>query len=295
MTTPELIHYEAGGIRYAALAWGRPGDRLALCLHGYPDTAYTWRHLAPRLTHDGWRVVAPFQRGYAPTDIPADGAYQIGALAHDALVAHSQLGGDARAVVIGHDWGATAAYAAAATEPQRFARVVTLAVPPVPAILALGRAPGDLPVIARQLRRSWYMAFNQLPGVSDRSLDRLIPWLWTEWSPGYDAAEDLAHLWSALDSPERRRAALGYYRALTRPAYRSRAYRSEQRQWAANPPQPLLYLHGATDGCMGADLVARIRRRFPPDSRTEIVENAGHFLQLEQPETVNELVATFLG
>ncbi len=81
---------------------------LALCLHGFPDCAHTWRNLLPELADAGFNAVAPFMRGYAPTGIPADGVYQIGALAADAVALHDALGGDAEAVLIGHDWGAEA-------------------------------------------------------------------------------------------------------------------------------------------------------------------------------------------
>src|SRR3954464_2707270 len=86
---------------------------LALCLHGFPDSAHTWRHLLPALADAGFHAVAPFMRGYAPTAVPGDGAYQTGALATDANALHEALGGDADAVLIGHDWGAAAAYGAA--------------------------------------------------------------------------------------------------------------------------------------------------------------------------------------
>src|SRR5215813_26829 len=103
---------------------------LALCLHGFPDSAHTWRHLLPALADAGFHAVAPFMRGYAPTGIPADGEYQIGALAADAVALHEALGGDGNAVLIGHDWGAETAYPAAAHAPERWRRLVTLAVPP---------------------------------------------------------------------------------------------------------------------------------------------------------------------
>src|SRR5215831_1910240 len=85
---------------------------LALCLHGFPDSAHTWRYLLPALARAGFRAVAPFMRGYAPTGIPVDGAYGIGALAADAVALHEALDGDDDAVLIGHDWGAEAAYPA---------------------------------------------------------------------------------------------------------------------------------------------------------------------------------------
>src|SRR5690349_4272788 len=104
---------------------------LALCLHGFPDSAHTWRHLLPALAGAGFHAVAPFSRGYAPTAIPEDACYGLGARVRDAVALHETLGGDDRAVLIGHDWGAETAYGAAAFAPARWRRVVTLAVPPL--------------------------------------------------------------------------------------------------------------------------------------------------------------------
>src|SRR6476646_5540966 len=108
----------ANGLTFAYLEAG--SGPLALCLHGFPDSAHTWRHLLPALADAGYHAVAPFQRGYAPTGLPADGAYQTGALAADANALHEALGGSGDAVLIGHDWGATATYAAAAHAPSRW-------------------------------------------------------------------------------------------------------------------------------------------------------------------------------
>src|SRR5690606_35104397 len=95
---------EANGLSFGYLAAGGEGP-LALCLHGFPDSAHTWRHLLPELAAAGYRAVAPFLRGYAPTAVPADGYYQSGAVATDANALHDALGGDGDAVLIGHDWG----------------------------------------------------------------------------------------------------------------------------------------------------------------------------------------------
>ncbi|MEO6318728.1 MAG: alpha/beta fold hydrolase, partial [Acidimicrobiales bacterium] len=78
---------------------------LALCLHGFPDSAFTYRHLLPALADAGFRAVAPFMRGYAPSAVPSDGRYQTAVLALDACALHETMGGDADAVIIGHDWG----------------------------------------------------------------------------------------------------------------------------------------------------------------------------------------------
>src|SRR5262249_19861503 len=75
---------------------------LALCLHGFPDTAQTWRHLLPRLAHGGYHAVAPFMRGYAPSAVPPDACYSLGALVADANALHDALDGGHDAVPIGH-------------------------------------------------------------------------------------------------------------------------------------------------------------------------------------------------
>lgn len=279
---------------FGALAWGPDDGPLALLLHGYPDTAWTWRHLGPRLAADGWRAVAPFLRGYGPSDLAPDGRYQIGALARDANGAHDALGGDGRAVLIGHDWGAAVSYTAAAFAPERWRRVVTLAIPPGPAMLKRPASLREVAVAARQLRHSWYMGFQQVPVISERSLRLLIPHLWRAWSPGYDASEDLAHLWRSLDSPARLTAALKYYRALAQPWERSREYAPEQRAMVRMPRQPLLYLHGRRDGCCIAAFAQRTDGVLRDGSEAHFLEGAGHFLQLERPDEVNSLIAEFV-
>src|ERR1700685_2015809 len=94
----------ANGVEFGVLGGSRRA--LALCFHGFPDTAHTWRYLLPALAGAGFHAVAPFMRGYAPTGIPADGCFGLGALVADAVRLHDVLNGDDRAVLIGRDWGA---------------------------------------------------------------------------------------------------------------------------------------------------------------------------------------------
>src|SRR5690606_12860439 len=116
---------QANGLEFGYLECGT--GPLALCLHGFPDSAWTWRHLLPELAGAGFRAVAPVVRGYAPTEVPSDGRYQTAALALDAGALHEALGGSSDAVIIGHDWGAIATYIAANHEPDRWRKVVTMA------------------------------------------------------------------------------------------------------------------------------------------------------------------------
>lgn len=266
---------------------------LAICLHGFPDTAHTWRHLLPRLAAAGFRAVAPWLRGYAPTAVPADGHYQNGAAVVDVLQLHEALGGGPDAVLVGHDWGARIATGAAALGgTDRFRRIVTMAVPPAGAV-----AEGFLSY--RQLKRSWYMFFFQSPlaevvvGLDDLAfVDRL----WEDWSPGYtDSAEDRAWVKESLASPANLAAALGYYRATLDPALQDPALAAEEAAISTLPPQPHLYLHGVDDGCMGVEVAEKAGDHLTvPGSQVELVPGTGHFLHLEAPEVVNGLIVDFV-
>lgn len=296
-TEPEILEFDLPHLRMTALAWGERTGRLALCLHGFPDSAWTWRFLGPVLAARGFRVVAPFTRGYAPTAIPADGDFHIGALMFDALAVYRRLDAPRDAVLIGHDWGALTVNALAAYPDCPFTRAVSMAVPPIPA-LRPNRPAGlkQLGVYLRQARFSWYIAFVQLPGIAERSLDRLIPRLWSDWSPGYPAQEDIAHTFAAMPTPEHRTAALSYYRAFARVTRRPVApYAQLHRSWDRTPGVPMLYLHGQRDRTLHPALTGSVADVLPRGSRVETVDNAGHFLHLEQPDTVAALVSSFLG
>jgi pimeloyl-ACP methyl ester carboxylesterase len=279
----------ANGVDFTYLTAGE--GPLALCLHGFPDSAHGYRHLLPRLADAGYRAVAPFQRGYAPTAIPADGRYQSGVLATDANALHQALGGTADAVIIGHDWGASATHGAAVLEPNRWRKVVSMAVPP-------GGAIGmSFLTNLQQIKRSWYMFFFQSP-LADLVVPgadlAFIDMLWADWSPGHNATDDLAHVKAALRNPANLSAALGYYRATLGDGYKDPALDGAQAATSAAPTQPMLYLHGRNDGCIGVD-VAELAASMVPDNITvEIVDDAGHFLHLERPDLVNQRIIDFL-
>lgn len=270
---------EANGVRFEALTCGDTGP-LALCLHGFPDCAHTWRHLLPALADAGYRAVAPWTRGYAPTAVAADGDYSLAALAADANSLHDALDGDGDAVLIGHDWGAMTAYNAAAVAPARWRRVVAAAVPP-PATAAAGffRYP--------QLKRSFYVFLFQTPlaelvvGADDLTF---VERLWDDWSPGYGGSNDLPHVKDALRAPDNLSAAIGYYRAMLSTGVPGGV-----------PSQPTLYLHGSTDGAFGLDGVQDAAAELAEGSQVQIVDGAGHFLHLEQPDRVNRLILDWIG
>jgi pimeloyl-ACP methyl ester carboxylesterase len=275
-------------LRFGALEAGDPDARLVLCLHGFPDSAWTWRHMLPALADHGYHAVAPFLRGYAPTDLPSSG-FDLAELGADVLALEETLRRNGRSVVIGHDWGAALVYVSLMRDSARWACAVAASVPPTDDSVDAGSL--------GQLRRSWYSFLFQLPdiGVPERIVAgddmALIDTLWHDWSPGLDAPEEIARAKDALRPPGHLRAAITYYReSPTRPP--------NERTAAPGPPigreTPLLYLHGQRDGCIGIEALERIRDRLLPTVQVAVLEDGGHFLQLEQPSVVGDLVLRFL-
>lgn len=282
---------EANGIDFEILEAG--SGPLALCLHGFPDSAHTWRYLLPELAQLGFRAVAPFMRGYAPTGLAPDSSYQLGALVADVVALHEALGGGERAVLIGNDWGAEAAYGAASLAPERWQRLVTIAVPP----LALDeRLFSDYD----QLKRFFYLFFmktQRAESVLALNVMAFLDRLWADWCPGYDASEDLRYVKRCLSKPENLAAAIGYYRAVEPGLGEVGAedeHAAEHDALLRTAPQPTLYLHGESDGCIDLSLIGNAERYLSPGSRREIIEGAGHFLQVERPDLANERILSWL-
>jgi pimeloyl-ACP methyl ester carboxylesterase len=284
----------AAPVDFAYLEDGPADGPLALCLHGFPDIAPTFTALLGELAAAGFHAVAPWMRGYAPTQVPADGLYQPGALSLDALGLADALAGDRPAVVVGHDWGAIAAWGAVVHRPERFRRIVAMAVPHRATLAArLFTTPG-------QLKRSWYMFFFQLP-LADMAVTlddfALIDRLWRDWSPGYEPPpEHLRGVKDALAAPGGLDAAIGYYRHLLNPLHHDRRLAAAEAAGNGWVPVPAMYLHGADDECIGADMVApdEMKDVCPAGLEVEIMPGVGHFLHLEEPERVNRRIVGFL-
>jgi pimeloyl-ACP methyl ester carboxylesterase len=280
----------ANGVDFAYLHAG--DGPLVLCLHGFPDTAWGWQRLADDLVAGGYRVVAPFMRGYAPTAVPADGRYQSGVLAADANALHEALGGDERAVLVGHDWGALAAYGAGAVAPDRWRRAVIASIPPAQVMLPLLMSYDVLK------HNFWYQFVfcNPLADLAVASNDlEFIDRLWADWSPGYDGSADVARAKESLRDPANLSAALGYYRQTLGGLNQDPTLADVQAATLQPPPQPTLYLHGTNDGCAPCPERSTLEAVFSVEgSHVELVDDAGHFLQYEQPARVNAAIIEFL-
>ena len=285
------ITLHANGLSFSAQTRGQ--GPVVLCLHGFPDQMRSFRHQLPALAEAGYRAVSPMLRGYEPSSQPADGDYHVVRMAEDLVGWIDDLG-EQQVHLVGHDWGAIIAYAAAAMAPERFHSVTTLAIPHVGAMErndGFRKVPG-------QLRNSWYIFFFQLRGLADLVVSArnwaFIDKLWRDWSPGWQPpAEELEAVKHTLAQPGVRRAALGYYRAMFSISSATR----QTRKLHAQPIQvPTLALTGALDGCMDTRMhdVAMTAEDFPAGFSVERVEEAGHFLHQERPQEVNRLLLEWI-
>jgi pimeloyl-ACP methyl ester carboxylesterase len=260
---------------------------LVICAHGFPDDERSFRAQVDPLVARGYRVACPTMRGYAPSGVARSGHYDAAALARDLCAIADHLSPTEKVRLVGHDWGAIAAYAATALAPERFSHLVTMAVPHLAIVLPRLIRPA-------QLRRSWYLYFFQLRGIAERRLAQddlaLVDRLWRDWSPSYrPAKEDMDHIKAAIRP--RIEQVIGYYRAFFSP----RALAGEPRRLLLEKTRvPALYFHGEEDGCIGVDLMEGMERYFLAGVEMHRVRGAGHFVHLERPDAVNPILLDFL-
>jgi len=286
----EVSTLQCGELRFTAYAMGR--GPLVLLLHGFPDTPLTFHRQLPFLAANGFRPVAVTLRGYEPGSQPRDGSYRVRELAQDVVDWIAALGAS-RAHLVGHDWGATIAFAAATSRPDLFDSLTAIAVPQPVRFATLLR--GD----RAQQRRSSYMMFFQLRGLAEFLLRRRgfarLERLWEGWSPGWpERAERFAAVRSAFEQPGVLRAALTYYRQ----ALDARSPAGQAGAALLLPPMPVrtLGIHGLQDGCIGGDIFVRsmLAEDFPAGLELAGFEGVGHFVHQEAAEAVNRRLLGFL-
>lgn len=266
---------------FHALQGGDPTGRPTIFLHGFPDAPPTATAFLDQLARQGRYVLAPWLRGYAPS--PTAGPFDFASLTGDVLALIDRWSPGQPVELIGHDWGGAITYDAAVTAPERIERAVTLAFPHPLTFLSRPRL--------AQLRLSWYMGLFQVPGSGIIARARnlaLIDRLWRQWSPNFSLdpavhAELHEHLRASMPAP------LNYYRAMLRPGILKAA-----RRLAQPITVPLLYLHGADDGCILPPSVDD-RHRFAAPHVREVVPDVGHFLHVEAPEVLAERIAAWAG
>jgi epoxide hydrolase 4 len=287
----ETLSLNANGIGFHALADGPADGPLVLCLHGFPELGRSWRHQLPALASAGYRAVAPDLRGYGETELR--GPFDLPTLVEDVAALVAVLGRE-RAVVMGHDWGGAVAWSVAARRPSVVERLVVLNCPP-PQILAraIVRSPA-------QLRRSWYVLFFQLPWLPERRMAanaaEVVARALVGGSHRREAwtREEVDAYRAAFARPGRAKAAIDWYRAGFRRSVRPRRGRAR-----ATVAAPTLVLWGVEDRFLGRELVTleRLRDAFSEGNVPSVVliEDAGHFVQNEAPERVNDELLRWLG
>ncbi len=262
------------------------GDRVALCLHGFPESRFSWRHQLAPLAALGWRAIAPDLRGYGETSRPKGVAsYALRHLVADAAALFDALGARER-LLVGHDWGAVVAWAFAIERARPLAGLVIMNVPH-PAVF---RA-----VLARswaQRRRSWYVAFFQLPVLPELLLKadgaRAIGQMFSGMAVDKSAfsQEVLQRYRDDALRPGAMTAMLNYYRANAAAILR-----------VAGPTPmietPTLMIWGEQDAALGLELT----EGYTPlvaDFTLERLPGVSHWVQQEAPAAVNARLGAWL-
>jgi epoxide hydrolase 4 len=258
---------------------------LVVLLHGFPEFWFSWRFQIPALVAAGFRVVAPDMRGYNLSSKPrrAD-AYDTDRLAADVRdLIHER--GAGRAFVAGHDWGAAVAWITAMNHPEVVERLAILNVPHPRRMLQGLRTP-------RQLAKSWYFLFFQLPWLPELSARARGWWGWrhmfeNEARPGAYTPTDIERYVEAWSQPGAPTAMINYYRA----ALRQTPRRAEAR---IRPVEaPTLVIWGQRDRHLGAELAEPERADVPNLARVVRLPEASHWVHQDEPERVSELLVEF--
>src|SRR5271168_872361 len=270
----QIQFVDANGLRFAYLEEGT--GPLVLLLHGFPDTAHSWDDLRPRIAAKGYRAVSPFMRGYHPSAIPDRDTDQE-TLARDPLALIEALG--ARdAIIIGHDWGALAAYGAAGLGPDRVTKAFAIGIP----------HPATLKPSPKKLWGVRHFLAYKLPGAPDRFARNdfaALPAICRRWSPTWNPdPKEFDAVRAAFANPASLNAAFGYYRKLS--PIPSAALK-------ARITVPMVVFAGLDDPVAEPSDYRAAARMFQNEYIVEEVRG-GHFMHREHPEAFAERLLTHL-
>jgi pimeloyl-ACP methyl ester carboxylesterase len=280
------VEYESGG---------PPGGPAVLLLHGWPDDIRGWRAVTPHLEKAGFFWVAPWLRGFGPTRFLSPETCRDGSgvtLAKDAIDIADAL--DLAAFsVIGHDWGARAAYMLAALWPQRLASIVALALPYSPA----GRFPTPS---FEQSRRWWYQWFMTTePGAAAVRADPIgfARQQWCAWSPkGWFSDAEFEATAESFRNPDWAAITLHAYRSRWKPeAFDDRYARFKSRLESVEAiGTPTLMIQGDADRCDPPSESEGQGRYFTGTYARVLLEGVGHFPAREAPNEVARVALAHL-
>ena len=274
----------ANGLIFAVDEAGT-GPDVALCLHGFPECRYSWRHQLEPLAAMGWHAVAPDMRGYGDSSRPAErSAYRIEHLVSDAAALFDAYGARRR-LLVGHDWGALVAWSFALARTQPLDGLVIMNVPHPAVFRAVLRRSW------RQRLRSWYALFFQLPVLPEMAMRArgatAVARAFSGMAVNKAAfpPEVLRHYQANALRPGALTAMIDYYRANARTLMR-----------AAPSPRievPTLMIWGEEDAALGIELTEGYAP-YVADFTLRRLPGVSHWVQQEAPEAVNERLGVWL-
>ncbi len=272
-----MEQYHRGELTFDVIDAGPADGPVVVLLHGFPQFNTSWNAVIDRLTGQGYRCLAPNQRGYSPgARPPRRRDYRIPEIVED-IRALIDASGAERVHLVGHDWGAAAAWAAGAELPDRLATLTSFSVPH-PGAFIKGL------VTSRQGLMSWYMYVFQLPWVPERYLlggnGSAIRMSRSLQSAGQspEAADRDA---KAMAAPGVLTAALNWYRALPL---------TDPRRTAEKISVPTMYVWTDKDVALAEKPARDTARYVTGDYRFEILRDASHWIPDERPDTAADLL-----
>ncbi|TFV55281.1 alpha/beta fold hydrolase [Mycobacterium sp. PS03-16] len=276
-----MDQYRRGELVFDVLDVGPPDAPVVVLLHGFPQFNNSWDAVMKRLTAQGYRCLAPNQRGYSPGARPTRRRdYRLRELVDDARALIDASGAE-RVHLVGHDWGANVAWGLATTVPQRLASMTVLSVPhPAAMVKAL--------TTTRQALASWYVYFFQLPKIPERYLlgkdgdpAKLSAFMQSKGNQPPDAADRDAR---AMAEPGVLTAAINWYRALPL---------SNIRSYLAHVTVPTMYVWSEGDTALLEQGARECGRYVDGEYRFETLQGS-HWLLDEQPDVVADLLLDWL-
>lgn len=271
------VETNGAGIEVEIGGKGKP----VVLLHGFPDSGRLWRHQVAALTGDGFRTVVPDQRGYGRSDKPTEvGAYSLPLLVADVIGMLDMLSIE-RAHVVGHDWGAAVAWAVATFAPDRVDHLVAMSVGHPSAFAAAG---------TEQRERSSYMQLFVQEGIAEEVLTR-DNWAALRAMAGHP---DIDAVVADLERDKSLTSGLNWYRANLPPGSSTESGDSPAVPDLGPVLSPTMGIWSSGDFALAEKQMTESASFVEGSWRYERVEDAGHWLQLDQPEAVNTLLLDFL-
>ena len=286
----ERRRIDCGEVTLDCALAGDPDRPLVVLLHGFPESWYSWRHQIPALA-EHFRVAVPSLRGYGGSDRPTEvAAYEMPHLTGDVRGLIRALGHD-DAAIVGHDWGGGISWAFAIDHPDA-CRKLAVCNCPHPAIFAK-----NVTSNLRQLLRSWYMFFFQIPRLPEwlltrkhmAALERGFRDMVVRKDREVFTDDDLREIKRSFDPPGAMTAAINYYRAQFRNRAALTRYSLETRIKC-----PTLLVWAEDDVALGKELTEGTAELVDAPFAIRFIPDCSHWVQQERPDEVNEALLAFL-